>query len=146
MSAKLGLSDRVVFAGKLSDVELHSLFSLCNLFAHPTLYEGSSLVTLEAMSHKLPVVASAIGGIPDKVVEGETGFLVSPGDKAALAARIEWLATHREAGARMGRQGALLAEQKFGWERVAAQTEELFDELIAEKAACWGEEVTIASC
>lgn len=140
LAGRLGLGDNVVFVGKLSDMELHSLFSLCNLFAHPSLYEGSSLVTLEAMAHALPVVASAVGGIPDKLREGETGFLVPPGDEAALAERILWLAKHPQERVTMGERGEQLARGKFSWERVAKLTRELFEELIEEKAACRGQE------
>jgi glycogen(starch) synthase len=136
LASELGIADRVIFAGQVSDPELHALYSLSNLFAHPTLYEGSSLVTLEAMAHGLPVVASAAGGIPDKVVEGESGFLVPPGDSAALAARIAWMSIHEKERAQMGATGAHLAEEKFSWREIAAQTEMLFAQLLDEKAAC----------
>ncbi|HEY0070981.1 MAG TPA: glycosyltransferase, partial [Chloroflexia bacterium] len=88
---ELGLSDHLVLAGALTDRELHNLYAMSDLFVHPSLYEGSSLVTLEAMVHGLPVVASAVGGIPDKVAEGETGFLVKPGNTHQLAAMIAWM-------------------------------------------------------
>ncbi|MDQ6694930.1 MAG: glycosyltransferase, partial [Chloroflexota bacterium] len=84
LSSSLGLGANIVFAGSLTDEELHNLYAMSDLFAHPTLYEGSSLVTLEAMAHGLPVLASAVGGIPDKVIEGETGFLVRPTDPDML--------------------------------------------------------------
>lgn len=138
VAQQLGLGAHVIFTGRLSETELHSLYALCNLFAHPTLYEGSSLVTLEAMAHGLPVVASAVGGIPDKVIEGETGFLVKPGDEAELASKVLWLATHPQERAVMGKRGAHLAADKFSWECVAAQTESLFQALVEEKAACRG--------
>ncbi len=70
--AALGLQEHVVFVGKLDDRELHSLYEQIDLFVHPTLYEGSSLVTLEAMVHQRPVIATATGGIPDKVFTGHT--------------------------------------------------------------------------
>src|SRR6185369_4939254 len=106
-----------------------------------TLYEGSSLVTLEAMSHRLPVVASAVGGIPDKVIEGVTGFLVPPAGPDMLARRITWMAAHTQEAREMGARGAKLAEEKFSWRRIAAQTEELFAELIDAKSACRTTEV-----
>ena len=59
-----------------------------DLFVHPTLYEGSSLVTLEAMAHGLAVVATRAGGLPDKVVPGETGWLVEPGSEEALGGAV----------------------------------------------------------
>jgi glycogen(starch) synthase len=141
LASELGIAEYVIFTGQVSDEELHALYSLSNLFVHPTLYEGSSLVTLEAMAHGLPVVASAVGGIPDKVVEGRTGFLVSPGDQAALAARIAWMLTHEGERAQMGALGARLAEQKFSWREIAAQTEMLFALLLDEKAACRADRV-----
>ena len=58
------------------------------MFVHPTLYEGSSIVTLEAMAHRRPVIASRAGGLPDKVIPGTTGWLVPPGNEEALAAAI----------------------------------------------------------
>ena len=95
---------------------------------------------------KSPAVASATGGIPDKVIEGETGFLVQPGDGRALAERIRWMSAHPGERAEMGRRGLRLAEAQFSWARVAARTEELFYELIDEKAACRGQEVAVGSC
>jgi len=74
--------------GRLSDEELHRTLATATLFVHPTRYEGSPLVLLEAMAHRLPIVASAVGGIPDKVVPDETGWLVPPGDPAALGGAI----------------------------------------------------------
>src|SRR5205085_9285746 len=136
MAAQLGIADRVLFTGSLSDEELHSLYAMCDLFALPTLYEGSSLVTLEAMSHSLPVVASAVGGIPDKVRDGETGWLVPPVDEKALASKLQWMLTHPTLRAEMGARGARLAEQQFSWQRVAAETEALIAALIEEKASC----------
>jgi len=136
LSLELGMGKQIVFTGSLSDAELHNLYALCNLFAHPTLYEGSSLVTLEAMCHALPVVASATGGIPDKIIEGETGFLVRPGDEAQLARRILWMAEHPQERRQFGGRGALLAEQRFGWRTIAAQTADLFAQLVSERAAC----------
>jgi glycosyltransferase involved in cell wall biosynthesis len=144
--ACLGLGKHVLFAGALSDPELHTLYSMSNLFAHPALYEGSSLVTLEAMAHALPVVASAVGGIPDKVVDGETGFLVSPGEHGELGARIAWLAVRLDTLRRMGERGAKLAAERFSMESVAAKLEGLFMQVISEKSPCRDEESVPSPC
>jgi glycosyltransferase involved in cell wall biosynthesis len=87
-----------------------------------------------------------VGGIPDKVVEAETGFLVRPGDQRALAWKIEWMAAHPHQRAAMGQRGARLVAERFSWTKVAAQTEDLFYMLLDEKAACRGEEVPAESC
>ncbi|HET6313147.1 MAG TPA: glycosyltransferase family 4 protein, partial [Chloroflexia bacterium] len=140
-AAGLGISERVIFAGSLPDADLHNLYELFDLFGHSTLYEGSSLVTLEAMSHGLPVIASAVGGIPDKVIEGETGFLVSPGDTSQLAARIAELATRPGERRALGERGAARVEAEFSWRSIAAQTELLLRRLIDVRQACRSKEV-----
>ncbi|MHB8647973.1 MAG: glycosyltransferase family 4 protein [Thermomicrobiales bacterium] len=85
---RAGVAAQTTLLGRLPDVELHRTLAAATLFVHPTRYEGSPLVVLEAMTHRLPVIASAVGGIPDKVIPGETGWLVPPGDPAALGAAI----------------------------------------------------------
>jgi glycogen(starch) synthase len=146
VAASLGLGQHVIFAGALSDPELHTLYSMSNLFAHPALYEGSSLVTLEALAHALPIVASAVGGIPDKVMDGETGFLVSPGEVGELGARIAWLASRPDTRRQMGERGAKMAAERFSMESVAAKLEGLFMRVISEKSHCRDEESVPSPC
>lgn len=138
---QLDLADNFFFAGALSDAELHNLYAMSDLFAHPTLFEGSSLVTLEAMLHGLPVVASAIGGIPDKVAEGETGMLVRPSDEGQLAGALLWMAGHPAERRRLGANGARKVAAEFSWHSIAQQTEELLHRLANERHACRTQEV-----
>lgn len=91
-----GILDHVTFVGRLNDAELHNLYEEVDLVVHPTLYEGSSLVTLEAMIHRRPIVASAAGGIPDKVFDGRNGYLARPGDADDLAAKIRLALDQRD--------------------------------------------------
>lgn len=137
----LGLENHLFLAGAVTDSELHNLYALSNLFVHPSLYEGSSLVTLEAMSHGLPVIASAVGGIPDKVAEGETGFLVRPGDTPQIAALISQVAKSPAERHAMGERGATRVIAEFSWRSLAEQTEMLLRRLIEERNACRSEEV-----
>jgi glycosyltransferase involved in cell wall biosynthesis len=124
-----GISDRVVFAGAVDDRLKHGLMARADWFVHPTLYEGSSLVTLEAMAHALPVIASRAGGLPDKVIEGETGWLVTPGDEAELAAAIS--RAPRTDGAAMGRAGQRLLVRRFSWAAATERYLELYRGLLA---------------
>jgi glycogen(starch) synthase len=133
--AAAGLGDRVHLAGRVSDRDLAGWYAAADLFVHPTLYEGSSLVTLEAMAHGRAVVATRAGGLPDKVLPGETGWLVEPGSPDALRAAIaDALASdaRREA---FGRAGRALVESTFAWPAVAAQLEALYHALRADAAA-----------
>ncbi len=86
--AAAGLTERTLLTGRVDDRTLHAWYEAAHLFVHPTLYEGSSLVTLEAMAHRRAVVATNAGGLPDKIVTGRNGWLVPAGDPSALAAAV----------------------------------------------------------
>ena len=122
--SNLGLSERARYAGRVSDEELSVLYDRCDLFVHPTLYEGSSLVTLEAMAHAKPVVATTVGGIPDKVEEGKTGFLVPPGDADAFGAAILQALSLGDRLPDLGKEGRRRVESEFSW---AGRIESLVD-------------------
>ena len=127
---QLGLQDRVRFLGRVSDQEMHAWHELSTLFVHPTLYEGSSLVTLEAMAHRRPVVASAAGGIPDKVRPGQNGWLVAPGDASALAAAISGAMSDPARLAHYGLAGRRIVEEEFSWAAAGDATVALYRELL----------------
>ena len=112
---KLGIASRTLLAGHVSTPELHGWYRAADLFVHPTLYEGSSIVTLEAMAHGLPVVATMAGGLPDKVVPALTGWLVEPGDSRRLAQAITEALQHPSRLPGLGRAGRALVEERFSW-------------------------------
>jgi glycogen(starch) synthase len=127
-----GLTSHVHLAGRVAENELAGWYAAADVFVHPTLYEGSSLVTLEAMAHGKAVVATRAGGLPDKVRPGETGWLVEPGAASALAdALAESLREPAETLARFGAAGRRLVEEAFAWPVVAAQLEALYAELLS---------------
>lgn len=126
-----GLAGHVYFAGRVPDAEVHAWYEAATLFVHPTRYEGSSLVTLEAMAHAKPVVATRAGGLADKVIEGVTGWLVPPSDASSLARALLDAAGSRARLGAMGREGAALVDREFAWPAVAALTEEVYRSLLA---------------
>jgi glycosyltransferase involved in cell wall biosynthesis len=125
----VGLGERVSFAGRLPDADLHAWYEAADLFVHPTLYEGSSLVSLEAMAHRRALVATRAGGLPDKVVPGVNGWLVEPGDAGALAGAIREARSDRVRLARMGAEGRRLVEREFSWDVVIRKLRDVYDEL-----------------
>jgi glycogen synthase len=128
--SEAGVAAHVVFTGAADDRELHAWYETATLFVHPTLYEGSSLVTLEAMAHRRAVVASAAGGIPDKVRPGVNGWLVPPGDPAALAAALSGALGDVERLAGMGAAGRAIVEREFSWEIAGAATMRMYNDLL----------------
>jgi glycogen(starch) synthase len=130
LADELGLQDRVHFLGRVPDGELHAWHELSTLFVHPTLYEGSSLVTLEAMAHRRAVVASAAGGIPDKVRPGDNGWLVTPGDASGLAAAISGAVSDPARLGHYGLAGRRIVEREFSWTAAGDQTVALYRALL----------------
>ena len=126
-----GLQARVHMLGRVADETVHAWYAAATLFVHPTLYEGSSLVTLEAMAHRRAVVATAAGGIPDKVVPGGTGWLVPPGDTAALAGTLRAALAGRDRLPAMGAAGRAVVEQRFSWPAVTDRLLSLYAEVLA---------------
>jgi glycosyltransferase involved in cell wall biosynthesis len=125
----LDLDTRVTFTGRVDARTLHAWYEAATLFVHPTLYEGSSLVTLEAMAHRRAVVATSAGGLPDKVRPGVTGWLVEPGSPDALAGAIREALAADAALERMGLAGRALVEAQFAWPVVADQLIAVYREL-----------------
>ena len=106
------------------------------MFVCPSIYEPFGLVNLEAMACETAVVASRVGGIPEIVVEGETGYLVDydPDNLDAftttLASRIEELLSDPALATKMGKAGRQRVLRHFGWPAIASQTAELYDSLL----------------
>jgi glycosyltransferase involved in cell wall biosynthesis len=131
LARELSLTDRVRFHGRVSDAEMHAWYEIATLFVHPTLYEGSSLVTLEAMAHRRAVVASSAGGLPDKVRPGVNGWLVPPGETGALAAAISGAVSDAARLERYGREGRVIVEREFSWRTAGDATVALYELLLA---------------
>ena len=130
-AASLGLRDRIRFLGSLSQGELAKLYRSARVMVVPSLSEGLSRVVWEAMASGLPVVASNVGGIPDLVVEGKTGFLVPARDEEALGERILWLLEHPEKAVAMGATGRKAVQSRFSTERYVEGYRALFEDASA---------------
>ncbi len=127
----VGLGTRVHLLGRVPDEAVHAWYGAATLFVHPTLYEGSSLVTLEAMAHRRAVVATAAGGIPDKVVPGVTGWLVPPGDAHELARALGAALAARGRLSAMGEAGREVVERRFSWPAVTDRLLAVYEEVLS---------------
>jgi glycogen(starch) synthase len=128
----LQLAPHVLLAGKVPDAELHAWYEGANLFVHPTLYEGSSLVTLEAMAHRRACVVTDAGGLPDKVRSGVNGWIVPAGEPAMLAAAISGALEEPARLVPMGLSGRAVVERDFSWRAAARQTIRLYERLLTK--------------
>jgi glycosyltransferase involved in cell wall biosynthesis len=108
--------------GFLPNDELQHLYARAAVVACPSRREGFGVACLEAMAHGRPVVASAVGGLKDLVVDGETGLLVPPRDPQALRAALERLLADRDLRRRLGAAGRERARERFSWDAVTDAT------------------------
>ena len=118
----------------LTKADAIALYSEASLFVCPSVYEPFGIINLEAMACETPVVASAVGGIPEIIVDGETGMLIPPGDPEAIARAVNALMADPARRARMAVAGRARAEEKFSWTSIAARTLEFYAELIQQRA------------
>jgi starch synthase len=105
------------------------LLTHATVFVCPSIYEPMGIVNLEAMACETAVVASRVGGIPEVVAEGETGFLVEPGNAAELAERVNELLGDPELAALFGKAGRKRAVEHFSWRTIAERTADLYRSL-----------------
>ncbi|MFE1250996.1 glycogen synthase [Streptomyces sp. NPDC058735] len=114
--------------------EVIQLLTHAALFVCPSVYEPLGIVNLEAMACGTPVVASAVGGIPEVVDDGGTGLLVPAGDgfEAGLARAMDTVLGDPGAARRMGEAGRQRAVGEFGWDAVARRTVRLYEEIVKQ--------------
>lgn len=129
LAIELGLEKSVFFIGRCAAVaDLLAVSDVCVLSSRA---EGFSNSILEYMALERPVVATKVGGAPEAIVEGETGYLVAAGDDELMAARIVALLRDPERARRMGQRGREVVEQKFSCEAQLERTLALYDRLLA---------------
>ena len=110
---------------------MESVFAGAHLYVHSALEEAFGIAIAEAMAAGLPVVATCVGGIPDVVADGETGWLVASGDARALADRLEELIQDGAARARMGAAGRERALELFSPQELARRYAAVFRQALA---------------
>jgi glycosyltransferase involved in cell wall biosynthesis len=133
LATEMNLGEGVVFAGGVGPEETPRYLSIAEVFARPSLSEGLGSAFLEAMACRLPVVATAVGGIPDIVHPGENGLLCRVGDPEDVARALSELLENREAARRMGESGQALVGRDYDWDGIGARIGRLYDELLSRQ-------------
>jgi glycosyltransferase involved in cell wall biosynthesis len=128
LGKRLGLGDRVRFAGFRSDIG--ETMGAVTISVVPSQSEGLSNVLLESMAASLPVVATRVGGTPEVIQHERSGLLVPPRDPAALAVAIGFLLSNPERAAALGRAGRRRVERRFQLGRMVGETERLYEEML----------------
>jgi glycosyltransferase involved in cell wall biosynthesis len=126
----LGLDDNVKMMGYRTDIP--QVLAALNVFALPSLREAFGQVATQAMAMERPVVGTAVGGIPEQVINGRTGILVEKANADQLAQGILTLVKNPETASEMGKNGRRLVEQRFSLDAMLDTTEHLYDLLLSE--------------
>jgi glycosyltransferase involved in cell wall biosynthesis len=121
LACRLGVSREVIFAGSVSRSEIPGRYRDADIFTLASWEEAFGNVFAEAMASGLPIVGSAVGGIPELVEHGKNGFLVPPREPRALAAAIRLLADNPDLRAEIGRRNRAQAEANLSWARVTTR-------------------------
>lgn len=130
LAEEVGVAARVRFLGRREDVP--QLLASADVFALPSLYEGSSLAVLEAMAARRALVSSAIGGTDELITDERSGLLVPPGDTAALAVALRRLLANPELREKLAGNARERVERDLTRERMAARVSDIYREQLGE--------------
>ena len=125
---RLGLDKRVHFLGLRQDIP--RILALLDVFVLPSLSEGLSMAILEAMMAGKPVIATRVGGNPEIVLDGETGFLVPPRDSQVLAASLTKVLSNKRQATRFGEKGKHRAEGQFSLRTMVMAYQSLYEKCL----------------
>lgn len=127
-AARLGLAGAVHVLGRVEEVG--ALYAAADAVVLPSRWEGLPLSLLEALARGRPVVATRVGGIPEVIEDGLTGLLAAPEDPASLADALATLHRRPDLAQRLGAAGAEVVAERFTWERMVADFEAVYDEVL----------------
>jgi D-inositol-3-phosphate glycosyltransferase len=133
LAAELGIADRVAFPGAVAQRELPRYYGAADVLAVSSRYESFGLAAVEALACGTPVVASAAGGLPSIVRDGENGLLVRWRCPEAFAERLDMLVGDADLRARLAEQ-ARPSVERFAWPRIGDEVRALYAELTSEES------------
>ncbi len=131
IATSLGVEGRVEFRGRVERTAMPRLLRSADVVVCYPWYEPFGIVPLEAMACGVPVVVASVGGLVDSVVDGVTGLHVEPRSPMALAQAVRTLLQDERLRIRLGVAGARRANERYGWSRIASDTQDVYQRVIA---------------
>jgi glycosyltransferase involved in cell wall biosynthesis len=126
---RAGLGDHLRFLGRRADAL--AFVGSSDVYVNPSEVEGLPVSVLEAMSLGRPVVATAVGGVPGVIKDGETGLLVESGDSEALANGVQTLLETPDLAGRLGKEGQALVEREYGLAAMVSAVETVYEDVLS---------------
>jgi glycosyltransferase involved in cell wall biosynthesis len=130
---ELDIKTHIHFQGSVPHPQVLQMLRSADFLIHCSEHEGLGIAIMEAMAAALPVVASRVGGVPDLVYEGKTGFMLSPDDVEGYADRIIALLKNDQLRKELGNNGRKFAEKYLNKDTILSQTEEVYQNVLNER-------------
>jgi L-malate glycosyltransferase len=130
LCCELKISDRVIFTGGVANNCIPDYLNKMDIFVMPSLIESFGVAILEAESCGIPIIASDVGGIPEVMREGQTGFLVKPGNSDIIAEKLSVLIRDKKLREKMGVEGRRFVEKNYNWNDNIEQMYNLYNNIL----------------
>jgi len=131
LSKKLGIRNKTIFAGKVSDDDLPKYYSASDLLVLPSIsVEMFGIVLVEAMSTGRPVISTELPGVRTVVDDGVNGFLVKPRNVEELTLKIDYLLENEDIMKKFGKMGRKKVEERYSWEKIGKKLERVYQEVL----------------
>ena len=133
MTESLALTDSVRFIGKVDNNTVVEYLNMIDIFIVPSISSSETfgVAAIEASSCSIPVIASNIGGLPEVVIDGKTGYLVPPGDAESIAEKIIKLIEEPSLRQRLGKGGRKCVVDHYEWECCASKHEGIYNDVFS---------------
>lgn len=132
LSKSFGVSESVIFTGAIDQAEIPNTYSAADVFVLPSLFESFGIALIEAQAAGKPVIGTRTGGAQEALVDGDTGFLVEPGDPKQLEAAIVRVLSDYNWAHKMGEKGKKFVEARFGIQTIVSSVTELYEKLVLD--------------
>ena len=121
-----GIKEEFIFLGPIKNTEMKNLYQICDLVILPSLMEATSIAGLEAMSCGVPIIGTRVGGIPDIIMDGKTGFLISPSSSREIEEKILVAAESEDLLISMGKNAREFVLNNFSWLKIVSRTLDVY--------------------
>lgn len=128
-SKELGISDMVTFTGEIPHLQVPEYLNMLDVYCAPSEMESFGVAVIEASACKIPVIASNVGGIPEVVNDGDTGYLVEKGNPGQIANRLFELVSNKEKRHEFGENGRKFVEENYDWNENVTIIEKIYQKL-----------------